>query len=365
MRTVLVELGARSYPVHIGRALLERAGELLKPHLADSRLLLVSDSQVAPLYLERAAAGLRRGGFAVEETVIAAGEASKALAGYGLLLERLAAGGFERRDAVVALGGGMVSDLAGFAAATYHRGIALAILPTTLLAMADASIGGKVAVNLPQGKNQVGAFHQPRAVIADLETLQTLSVEQIAAGLAEIIKVAILFDADLFAAIERSRRELLAPELELYPHLLVRAVGLKAAVVARDERETGERALLNLGHTFAHGLEAAGNWTRLSHGAAVLLGLIAAARLAHSLGLLKPADQDRIERLATALLSVCHPGAIDFARAETAMTADKKAEFGRLRFILPHAIGRAEVHADVPAAAARETLQSLQPFLIS
>jgi len=360
MRTVWVELGEGAYPVEIGHGLLGRAGELLGPHLTGSKLLLVSDSQVAPLYMERAAAGLAGERCIVEPLVVPAGEGSKNLANFGLLLEALAARRFERGDAVVALGGGMISDLAGFAAASYHRGIAFAILPTTLLAMADASIGGKVAINLSQGKNLAGAFHQPKAVIADLETLRTLSTAQLIEGLAEIVKIGILYDAELFASIERDQASLLIPKLELFPAVVARAVELKARVVARDEREAGARVLLNLGHTFAHGLEAAGGYRRPTHGEAVLLGLIAAARLARNLDLLAERDQSRIELLAASLVHRCRPPAIDLERAAQAMLFDKKTAGGKLRFVLPRAIGRAEIRSDVPRSLASEALHSLQ-----
>jgi 3-dehydroquinate synthase len=358
VKSVRVELAGAAYTVAVGRGLIDRAGALLHADLPAGRVLLVSDVQVAGLYFERAAAALRAAGYAVESTVVPAGEQSKSLASYGRLLETMARARLDRADAVVALGGGVVSDLTGFAAATYRRGLAWAVLPTTLVAMVDAGIGGKTAINLPQGKNLVGCFHQPRAVVCDLDLLRTLPAEQWIEGLAEVAKIAILLDPDLFARLEAEPERGLAGDLDYLEPIAVRAAELKAAVVARDPQEAGERALLNLGHTFAHGLEAA-RGPRPAHGIAVLLGLIAAARLARALEALSMDDARRIEALAGAWLRRVPLPPLDLERAWEAMGSDKKTVAGRMRLVVPRAIGRAELRSDVAADAARAALDSL------
>src|SRR5690348_10792176 len=286
METLRVELGSRSYPIVIGRGLLgERS--LFEQHVPARDLLVVSNTVVAPLYLDALEACLqpRR----VVATILPEGESHKTLANVARILDVLVANRFGRDCAVVALGGGVVGDMAGFAAATYQRGVDFVQLPTTLLAQVDSSVGGKTGVNHPGGKNLIGAFHQPVAVIADTDTLKTLPPRELRAGLAEVIKYGLISDGSLFAWLEQNMEKLLAHDPEALAHVIRRSCEIKAEIVGRDERETGDRALLNLGHTFGHALESATGYTKWLHGEAVGAGLLMAATMSHEAGLI-PGD---------------------------------------------------------------------------
>ena len=362
LRTVRVGLGARAYDVLIGGGLIDRAGELAAPYLPRRRTAVVTDQNVADHHGERLAAALEAGGIAVDMVVIPPGEGSKSFEGLADLSDRLLALGLDRGDVVIAFGGGVVGDLTGFAAAIYKRGIDFIQIPTTLLAQVDSSVGGKTAIDTPRGKNLIGAFHQPRLVLADLDVLATLPLREMHAGYAEVIKYGLLGDAAFFDWLEANHHEVLALEVGPLAQAVARSVEMKAEVVAEDEKEAGRRALLNLGHTFGHALEAeTGYGDALLHGEAVAAGCALAFRFSVQLGLCSGQDAHRAERaIAAAGLPVRMgdvagaPFAIDRLLAH--MGQDKKAEGGRLTFILARGIGDAFVAKDVDPAAVRSFL---------
>jgi 3-dehydroquinate synthase len=348
-----VALGQRSYPILIDAGLLGR-GELFREHLPARDVLIVSNTTVAPLYLAPLAAAL--GGRRIVEAILPDGEAHKTLANVARVLDVLVANRFARDCAVLALGGGVVGDLAGFAAACYQRGVTFVQVPTTLLAQVDSAVGGKTGVNHPGGKNLIGAFHQPALVVSDTATLATLPERELRAGLAEVIKYGLICDAALFAWLEAHIGELLAADAAALAHVIRRSCEIKAAVVARDEREQAERALLNLGHTFGHALESATAYREWLHGEAVGAGLAMAAAMSSECGLLAPAEAARvralIERagLPTRIASVTPESALEHMRI------DKKVLGGQLRLVLLRRIGEAFLTADYPAAALARTL---------
>lgn len=344
-RHLEVRLGARSYPIWIGPGLLAEAA-LWRPYLRGRQVLVVSNATVAPLYLDRLAAGLD--GLAWDRVVLADGEQYKTLAGAERVFDALAALRAHRDACVLALGGGVVGDLAGFAAACWMRGVDFLQFPTTLLAMVDSSVGGKTAVNLAAGKNLVGAFHQPRAVVVDTDTLASLPPREYRAGLAEVVKYGAINDAAFFDWLERHAAALAARRDDAVGGAIAACCANKAGVVARDETEQGERALLNFGHTFGHALEAAAGYGRLLHGEAVAIGMVLAARLAARLGRAPAADAQRLEDLLAALgLPTALPAGHDPAQLLELMRLDKKNLSGRLRLVLWRGIGAAEVVADV------------------
>ena len=351
--------GAAPYRIHIGAGLLDD-GALLADTLRGRHALLVSDSHVAPLYADRVEAALRatRPGLHLARHVVPAGEAEKTLATFGGVIDALAALGATRDACVFALGGGVVGDMAGFAAACWMRGIDCVQLPTTLLAMVDSSVGGKTAVDLPQGKNLVGAFHPPRAVVADTATLRTLPPRELRAGLAEVIKYGAIGDAPFLDWLAERAEALLAGDATALAEAIARSCEHKAAITARDPLERGERALLNFGHTFGHAIEAEqGYGDGLNHGEAVAVGMLLAARLSATLGLASWADA---EALRTLLLRFELPVAVPAGLAPDALLArmrlDKKAQSDGLRFILWDGPGLAHVVAGVDDAAVRAVL---------
>ncbi len=353
-RHLEVRLGARSYPIWIGPGLLAAAA-LWRPYLRGRQVLVVSNATVAPLYLERLAAGLD--GLAWDHVILADGEQYKTLAGAERVFDALAALRAHRDACVLALGGGVVGDLAGFAAACWMRGVDFLQFPTTLLAMVDSSVGGKTAVNLAAGKNLVGAFHQPRAVVVDTDTLATLPPREFRAGLAEVVKYGAINDAAFFAWLERHAAALAARRDDAVGEAIAACCANKAGVVARDETEQGERALLNFGHTFGHALEAAAGYGRLLHGEAVAIGMVLAARLSARLGRAPAAEAQRLEDLlATLGLPTALPAGHDPAQLLQLMRLDKKNLSGRLRLVLWRGIGAAEVVSDVDEAAVRGQL---------
>jgi 3-dehydroquinate synthase len=353
VETLNVALGTRSYPILIDGGLLGRP-ELFREHLPAGDLAVVSNTTVAPLYLATLAKSL--GSRRRIEVILPDGEAHKTLANTARVLDVLVANRFARDCAVLALGGGVVGDLAGFAAACYQRGVAFVQLPTTLLAQVDSAVGGKTGVNHPGGKNLIGAFHQPRLVIADTDTLSTLPPRELRAGLAEVIKYGLIADAGLFDWLETHIEELLAAEPAALTHIVRRSCEIKAEIVGRDEREQGERALLNLGHTFGHAIEAATAYREWLHGEAVGAGLVMAAAMSRECGLLAASEVERIQRLVeraglpTRVPSVRSGAVLDHMRI------DKKVLGGRLRLVLLRGIGEACVTADYPAAALTSTL---------
>jgi 3-dehydroquinate synthase len=352
VHSLKVELGSRSYPILIGTGLFERPESFAELGARD--LLIVSNTTVAPLYLRalRAALAPRR----CVEVLLPDGEQYKTLANAARVLDVLAANRFARDCALIALGGGVVGDLAGFAAACYHRGVAFAQVPTTLLAQVDSAVGGKTGVNHPAGKNLIGAFHQPLLVVCDTATLTTLPGRELRAGLAEVIKYGLISDAAFFAWLEEHLPQLLARRSDALEYVVRRSCELKAAVVGRDEREQGERALLNLGHTFGHAVEAATAYKEWLHGEAVAAGLAMAATMSSECGLLKPQDAERVRRLLELAGLPTHALSLNPPRLLEHMRADKKVLGGRLRLVLLRGIGEAFVTADYPAAALDYTL---------
>ena len=348
-----VALGSRSYPILIGAGLLTRT-ELFNERLPARDLLIVSNTTVAPLYLKEFAAAL--GSRRIVEVILPDGEAHKTLANMARILDVLVANRFARDCAVLALGGGVVGDLAGFAAATYQRGVTFVQAPTTLLAQVDSAVGGKTGVNHPGGKNLIGAFHQPALVVSDTATLRTLPARELRAGLAEMVKYGLICDAALFAWLETHLDELLAGDAAALAHAIRRSCEIKAAIVARDEHEHGERALLNLGHTFGHALEAATSYKEWLHGEAVGAGLVMAAAMSSACGLLAEADATRVRRLIGRAGLPDRIASVSARQAREHMRIDKKVLGGRQQLVLLKGIGAAFITADYPAAALDETL---------
>jgi 3-dehydroquinate synthase len=355
MQTLRVELGERAYAIHIGERLLSSA-ELILPQLELPRVAIVTNTTVAALYLEQLAEALRVREVEVISIVLEDGERYKDWATltriYDALLERRC----DRKTALIALGGGVIGDLAGFAAATYMRGIPFIQVPTTLLAQVDSSIGGKTGINHPLGKNMIGAFYQPRLVLADTAVLETLPPRELSAGMAEVIKHGLIRDSAFFAWLEQNMEKLLVCDRDALAHAVRRCCEIKAAVVAEDERETGVRALLNFGHTFGHAIESGlgyGNWL---HGEAVAAGMVMAADLSRRMGLIEHADVERIIGLLKRAKLPVAPPEIAPARLLELMGVDKKAEGGKLRFVLLDGIGAASVRAEVPAAPLQKAL---------
>ncbi len=359
VRSVTVALGARGYSIHIGAGLLGHVTELFQNAGCWRRCAVVTDDTVAGLHLDTLQEPLAAAGLAVAPIIVPAGEASKSFEQLAPLCEALLTRGIERGDAVIALGGGMVGDLAGFAASILRRGVALVQAPTTLLAQVDSSVGGKTGINTPQGKNLIGTFHQPRLVIADTETLNTLPDRELRAGYAEVVKYGLLGDADFFAWLEDHGPALLQGDRDTRADAIERSCRMKAAIVAADEREAADRALLNLGHTFGHALEAwAGYSGDLLHGEAVAIGMALAFKLSERLGL---CPTGRHQRVVAHLRAVGLPVAIhelglhgraipEPAALMSLMMQDKKVSGGRLTFILARDIGQAFIARDVAAA---------------
>ncbi|WP_114238673.1 3-dehydroquinate synthase [Dyella sp. C9] len=356
LRTIDVALGTRSYPVWIGPGLLADHARW-RAMLRGRHALVISNTTVAPLYLDRVAAGLE--GLHWSSFLLDDGEAHKTFANVGRALEALAQLSATRDACVVALGGGVVGDLAGFSAACWMRGIDFIQMPTTLLSMVDSSVGGKTGVNLPAGKNLVGAFHQPRAVVADIDTLASLPEREYRAGLAEVIKGAAIGDPAFFAWLEQHADALKARDVAPLIEAIARKVVYKAGVVARDETEQGERALLNLGHTFGHALETAGKYQVLLHGEGVAVGMLLAAKLSERLGMSEPADTTRLHRLLeTVGLPTAIPQGMQPEQLLALMRLDKKNLAGTLRLILWRGIGRAEIVGGVDEAQVLAVLEA-------
>ena len=358
METVRVELGARRYPIHIGQGCLDDAA-LYQPHLRGGRVAIISNPVVAPLYASRVRAALARAGAPQAlEIVVQDGEQAKSWTELERVFDALLGARVGRDSLVVALGGGVVGDLAGFAAAVYQRGIAFVQVPTTLLAQVDSSVGGKTAINHARGKNMIGAFHQPSAVVADVGTLVTLPERELRAGIAEVIKHGFALDADLVLWLEANVERLLARDPQALTHVVRRSCELKAAVVAADELEAGARALLNFGHTFGHAIEAGAGYGKWLHGEAVAAGMVLASELSVRAGLLASGDAERLKRLlARAGLPVAGPS-MPQERYLELMAGDKKAAGGRTRYVVLRAIGQAEVRGDLPERAVRDALSA-------
>jgi 3-dehydroquinate synthase len=355
IHTVPVTLGQRSYEVTLGSGLLADHTRW-RAALRGRHALVISNTTVAPLYLPRIEAGLH--GLQWSTFLLDDGEAHKSFANVGRALEALGQLGATRDACVIALGGGVVGDLAGFTAACWMRGIDFIQMPTTLLAMVDSSVGGKTGVNLAVGKNLAGAFHQPRAVIADLDTLATLPPREYRAGLAEVVKGAAIGDEAFFSWLEQHADALAARDAPVVLEAIARKLRYKAGVVARDETEQGERALLNLGHTFGHALETAGHYTTLLHGEGVAVGMLLAAQLSERLRMSAAADTSRLRRLLEKLgLPTSIPPGMDPQQLLALMRLDKKNSAGTLRLILWRGIGRAEIVSNVSDVDVLATLR--------
>ncbi|MEM6988115.1 MAG: 3-dehydroquinate synthase [Pseudomonadota bacterium] len=339
-----VDLGERSYPIYIGKGLLDQA-ELYRQHISSRKLLVVSNDVVAPLYLQAVLDAL--GNYEVDTLVLPDGEEHKTLDTLNRVYDRLLQGRFDRNCTLLALGGGVIGDIVGFAAASYQRGVKFVQVPTTLLAQVDSSVGGKTGVNHKRGKNMLGAFHQPQAVLIDLSTLDTLSDREYRAGMAEVIKYGLALDADFLDWIEDKLDPLLAREHGALQHAVATSCEIKARVVAADEREAGQRALLNLGHTFGHAIETHTGYTTWLHGEAISTGMCLAARLAEREGLIDTALRVRTERLFERTgLPTEPPHNLDAETLIDLMARDKKARAGNIRLVLPVGVGKSVTTSD-------------------
>ncbi len=355
VRTLNVELGDRSYPIYIGPGLIGDPARY-RPHIGGSEVMIVTNDTVAPLYLAQVRSALE--GYRIAEVILPDGEVYKDLATWNRIFDALLAQRFGRRCTLIALGGGVIGDMAGFAAASYQRGVAFIQVPTTLLAQVDSSVGGKTGVNHPAGKNMIGAFHQPRAVIADTDTLSTLPHRELVAGLAEVLKYGLIRDRAFFDWLDARREALLARDPGALTEAIERSCRNKAEVVAADEREAGQRALLNLGHTFGHAIEAGAGYGNWLHGEAVGTGMVMAAALSHRLGWISAETLAEVRRVVAAFgLPLEPPDSIPTDRWLDLMAVDKKVQDGTLHLVLLRAIGAAQVSAAFTREQLRATIE--------
>jgi 3-dehydroquinate synthase len=353
MQTLNVDLGERSYPIHIGQGLL--AQPLLAPFIKGRQVMVVSNETVAPLYLDRLLSQLE--GFQVDSVILPDGEAFKDLQHVNRIFDALLAKRHNRTTTLIALGGGVVGDMTGFAAACYQRGVAFIQVPTTLLSQVDSSVGGKTGVNHPLGKNMIGAFHQPQVVLADTDVLATLPEPELSAGLAEVIKYGLIHDVEFLAWLEQNMAALRQRDANALAQAIYRSCAIKAEMVALDERESGVRALLNLGHTFGHAIETDQGYGEWLHGEAVGAGTMMAADLSARLGWLSQQDLDRVRTILQAAgLPLLPPSEMSSERFLELMAVDKKVIDGNLRLVLLQQLGKAVVTADFPAERLLETL---------
>jgi 3-dehydroquinate synthase len=353
VETLTVNLGKRSYPIHIGEGLLGNA-ELLRPHINGRQVCVVTNETVASLYLERLGATLA--GLNVRHVVLPDGEEFKTLDTTARVYDALLENSFSRSCTLIALGGGVVGDITGFAAATYQRGVCFIQIPTTLLSQVDSSVGGKTGVNRPLGKNMVGAFYQPRCVLTDTSTLATLPDRELKAGLAEVIKYGLINNAGFYEWLRANLSRLLQRDPVALRHAIKVSCAEKAAIVAADETEGGIRAILNLGHTFGHAIETAQGYGQWLHGEAVATGMVMAADLSARLGWLAATDARGVKAIIAAAGLPVTPPAISEERFLQLMGKDKKADEGKLTFILLKAIGKATIEKGIPELLLRETL---------
>jgi len=350
---LLPDSGSRSYPIHIGAGLIGRA-ELYRPYLAGGSAAIVTNAVVAPLYLSQVRQALK--GARLTEIVVPDGEQTKSWEVLETVFDALLAARCGRDTLLVALGGGVVGDLAGFAAAVYQRGIPFLQVPTTLLAQVDSSVGGKTAINHARGKNMIGAFHQPRAVISDVSTLDTLPDRELRAGLAEVIKHALALDLAFVDWLERNMEKVLERDRGALTYAVKRCCELKAGIVAADEREAGVRALLNFGHTFGHAIEAGAGYGSWLHGEAIAAGMVMAAELSLGLNLIGKADVARVRRLIERAGLPLRGPALAPQRLMELMAGDKKAAQGKLRFVVLEGLGRAALRGELEERRIREAI---------
>jgi 3-dehydroquinate synthase len=357
MQTLVVGLAERSYPIHIGSGLLDHV-ELLLPHIPGKRAVIVSNTTVGPLYIERLSKGLEQHGVYVQRVILPDGEQYKTGESLNAIYDALLQSRSERSTPLIALGGGVIGDITGFAAATYLRGVPFIQVPTTLLAQVDSSVGGKTGINHPLGKNMIGAFYQPLVVLADTQTLTTLPDRELKAGIAEVIKYGLIRDLPFLEWLEANMDKLLARDREALQYAIARSCENKAQVVGVDERESGERALLNLGHTFGHAIETGMGYGVWLHGEGVAAGTIMAADLSQRMGWLSERDVQRVRALFERTgLPVVAPklGAEKYLQL---MGLDKKVADGKIRFVLLRSLGEAVVTGDVPQALLEQTLEA-------
>jgi len=348
MQTLTVDLGDRSYPIFIGEQLLARP-ELFLPYLAGKQVCVVSNETIAPLYLDTLRDTLRDISF--DSVILPDGEQYKTLEQLNKIFDGLLDRRHNRTTTLIALGGGVVGDMTGFAAACYQRGVAFIQVPTTLLSQVDSSVGGKTGVNHPLGKNMIGAFHQPRCVIADIDTLRTLPQREFSAGIAEIVKYGLICDREFYNWLSQQMSGLMARDTQLLSEAIYRSCANKARVVAADEREGGLRAILNLGHTFGHAIETAQGYGTWLHGEAVAVGMVMAADLSARLGWISTADVDGLRQLLLqAKLPVTAPSSMSVDQFLQLMAVDKKVLDGQLRLVLLRELGNAQVTSDFPLA---------------
>jgi 3-dehydroquinate synthase len=357
MQTLNVALAERSYPIHIGAGLLARP-DLIVDKLPQKKAVIVTNTTIAPLYLAPFQRALEARGVSTVSVTLPDGESHKNLETLNRIFDTLIEHRVERRTALIALGGGVVGDITGFAAAVYQRGVPYIQVPTTLLAQVDSSVGGKTAINHPLGKNMVGAFYQPLTVISDTDTLATLPPRELAAGLAEVIKYGLIRDRTFFEWLEGNMPRLVRREAEALAHAIERSCINKAEVVATDERESGPRALLNFGHTFGHAIEAGAGYGKWLHGEAVGAGMLLATRLSQRLGLVALEDVKRVSSLLMSAGLSLEPPAFGHQRYLELMSHDKKVADGRIRFVLLERIGEAFVTDQVPNEALAEVLST-------
>lgn len=359
MQTLHVDLGNRSYPIHIGNNLLSQ-DNLLLPHLASKQVAIVTNTTVAPLYLQPLLDTLQGVGINTFPIILPDGEKYKNSETLNLIYDALLKNRCERRTTLIALGGGVIGDLTGYAAATYLRGVPFIQIPTTLLSQVDSSVGGKTGINHPLGKNMIGAFYQPRLVLADIDTLQTLPQRELSAGLAEVIKYGLIRDADFFLWLEQNMAKLVELDPAAMSYAIYRSCQNKAEVVAADEHETGERALLNLGHTFGHAIENAMGYGVWLHGEAVAAGTVLAAKFSHRLGWLGAEDVERIIRIFKAANLPTDSPNIGVEKYLDLMGMDKKVIDGKIRLVLlKGGIGSSVVTSNYDPALLKETLSQI------
>jgi 3-dehydroquinate synthase len=358
MQTLEVSLGDRSYPIHIGKGLLSQA-DLLLPHLKRKQVAIVSNTTVAPLYMQTLVDVLTQTGVQVIQIVLPDGEAYKNSETLNLIYDALLQNRCERSTTLIALGGGVIGDLTGYAAATYLRGVPFIQIPTTLLSQVDSSVGGKTGINHPLGKNMIGAFYQPKVVLADIDTLSTLPAREFSAGVAEVIKYGLIRDADFFAWLETNMHLLMSLDEQVLSYAIYRSCQNKAEVVAADEHEAGERALLNLGHTFGHAIENAMGYGVWLHGEAVAAGTMLAADLSQRLGWLNKQDLARISAIFKQAKLPLTPPKLTPDKYLALMQLDKKVADGQIRLVLQQGIGKAIMTADYDKALLNQTLEAI------
>ena len=352
-----VELNERSYEIHVGNGLLGSC-ELLIPHIPNKRAAIISNTTVAPLYLQSLQNILNNAAVETISVILPDGEQYKSIDILNLIYDELLKNRCERSTPLIALGGGVIGDMTGFAAATYLRGVPFIQIPTTLLSQVDSSVGGKTGINHPLGKNMIGAFYQPRIVLADVSVLSTLPDKELSAGLAEVVKYGLIRDVDFLEWLEENMEALVSRDTEALKHAITRSCINKAEIVGRDERESGERALLNLGHTFGHAIESGMGYGVWLHGEAVAAGTVMAADLSRRMGWLDQKDVDRIKNIFTrAGLPVVAPN-LGVEKYLDYMGMDKKVEGGKIRFVLLKAVGRAVIESEVPAELLKQTIES-------